>query len=327
MNRIIADKKFSINRITFLKFMFFFLFSFLFSVPVFSQDSIPVAKDLNEEKELKFQQFFFKALSEKSIGNFQKAIENLESCNQILANDAAVFFEFSKNYLKLNKTFLAKEYIERALAKEQENVWMLKHLIAIYTSTRDYEKAINIQQKLAITNPKENVFLVSLYLNNREFKKAISLMNTMEANKALPSNLKRIRIDLEQRNKNLMPVKNDTIKNSLSLQKQFETHKTFAILDQLLEVSKNNFDELLKYSIEGLNLFPAQPKVYLMQGKALNGKKKFKKALIALENGIDFVIEEKMEADYYNEMAKSYKGLGNLEEEKKYIEKSKKAKF
>ena len=61
-------------------------------MPSYAQDSIALPKDLNEEKELKFQQYFFKALAEKSIRNFQKAIENLESCNQIIPNDVAVFF-------------------------------------------------------------------------------------------------------------------------------------------------------------------------------------------------------------------------------------------
>ena len=62
----------------------YFLFFVLFSMPSYAQDSIALPKDLNEEKELKFQQYFFKALAEKSIRNFQKAIENLESCNQII---------------------------------------------------------------------------------------------------------------------------------------------------------------------------------------------------------------------------------------------------
>ena len=56
-----------------------------------AQDSIAV-QDLDEEKELKFQQYFFKALSEKSIKNYQKAIENLELCNEVLPENVTVFF-------------------------------------------------------------------------------------------------------------------------------------------------------------------------------------------------------------------------------------------
>jgi len=69
------------NEISLFKLLFFFISLFFCTNPFFSQDSIPIRKDLTEEKTLQFQEFFFKALSEKSIENYQKAIENLESCN------------------------------------------------------------------------------------------------------------------------------------------------------------------------------------------------------------------------------------------------------
>mgnify|MGYP000097251830 CR=1 FL=1 len=301
------------------------LFFILISVNNFSQDSIPEAKDLTEEKELKFQQFFFKALSEKSIGNYQKAIENLESCNQILAGDVAVFYEFSKNYLQLNKSLLAKEYINRALVKDPENIWMQKHLIKILIKTRDYANAIKVQQKLIVKNPKEREFLVRLYLYNREYKKAVFLMNKMEVDNALSSNLKRLKSSLEKR-KEKSVVEEKQINSPVSLKEQFKSNKSYTILKQILENSAANSKELLKYATEGISLFPAQPYVYLMQGKALNYQKNYKKALTTLNNGIDFVIEENMEAAFYKEMAISYRGLGNLKDEKKYLEKSKKIK-
>jgi tetratricopeptide (TPR) repeat protein len=304
-----------------------FLFSFflvLFSLNSFSQDSIPVAKDLTEEKELDFQQFFFKALSEKSIGNYQKAIENLESCNQVLINDVAVFFEFSKNYLLLNKTLLAKEYVNRALIKEPSNIWMLKHLVKIHLKDKSISEAIVTQQKVVAVNPKEIEFLLKLYLQNRDYKKAISLMNVMEQDNALSSNFKKLKNNLEKRKEEV--VVEEKISDAVSLKDQFKSNKSYAILKQILEDSKNNTEALLKYTNEGISLFPAQPYVYFVKGKALNYQKKYKKALLSLQNGIDFVIEDTMEADFYKEMALSYKGLGNFKEEKKFIEKSNKIK-
>ena len=120
----IIEKREESNRNSFLITLFSCLF-FLVSQSIFAQDSIPAKQDLTEEVELKFQEFFFKALSEKAIGNHQKAIENLENCNQILPNNVTVFFEFSKNYLALNNTLLAKEYINRALEKEADNIWKI----------------------------------------------------------------------------------------------------------------------------------------------------------------------------------------------------------
>lgn len=298
---------------------FFFLLS---SLHAFSQDSIPTAQDLTEEKELSFQQYFFKSLSEKSIGNHQKAIENLESCNQILTNDVAVFFEFSKNYLLLNKTLLAKEYIDRALIKKPNNIWMLKHLVEIHLKDSRFSKAIPVQKKVAAINLKEREFLVRMYLQNRNYKEAVSLMNVMEQDNALSSNFKRLKNNLEKRKENTAVLEEK--KEVGSLEEQFKTNNTYAILKQILEVSKDKPDVLLKYSNEGVSLFPAQPFVYLMQGRSFNYQKKYKKALLSLQNGIDFVIEDNMEADFYKEMATSYRGLGNFKEEKKFLERSKK---
>lgn len=304
------------------KVKIFLTFFILFFLSSYSQDSIPIVKDLTEEKELNFQQFFFKALSEKAIGNYQKAIENLESCNQILTNNIAVFFEFSKNYLLLNKTLLAKEYIKRALVEEPTNSWMLKHLVKIYIKDSNFSEAILIQKKVVAINLKERASLVKLYLQHKNYKKAVSLMNAMEADNVLPFHFKKIKKDLEKgKKKHIVEAKNKSVG---SLKEQFKNDKSYVILKQILATSKSNYEELLKYAEEGIALFPAQPFVYLIKGRVLNYQKKYKKALLTFQNGIDFVIEDKMEADFYKEMATSHKGLGNFEEEKKYIKKLKK---
>ena len=304
------------------KCLLFSMFFFFFFIQSKAQDSIPAAKDLTEEKELKFQQFFFKALSQKSIGNYQKAIENLENCNQILPNDLTVFYEFSKNYLELNNTLLAKEYINRAIEKDAKNIWMQKHLVKVFVKERSFSEAIKIQQKVVALNLKERDYLAKLYLQNRDYKNALYIMNALEKDNSLSSNLKRIKESLEK-SKKPIAKRQEVIQDVF---KRFETDKSYAVLKQILEASKEESAKLLKYSGEGISLFPAQPFVYLMNGKALNANKDYKKALESLKNGIDFVIEDAMEADFYSEMATSFKGLGNTSEEKKYREKSKKLK-
>lgn len=311
-------------------FQYYVLFSLLFalnSINSFSQDSIPQAKDLTEEKEINFQQFFFKALSEKAIGNHQKAIEYLESCNQVLTNNVAVYFEFSKNYLLLNKNLLAKEYINRALLKEPKNIWMLKHLVKIHLKDRNFSEAIPIQQRVAKINLKERETLVRIYLQNNNLKKAVTLLNVLEQENALSPSLKRLKNSLDKRkNTTEVAVKEQPKTNNRSLKDQFKNNKSFSILKQILEDPKNATEDQLLYANEGISLFPAQPFVYLIKAKALNYQKEYKKALLSLKDGIDFVIEDEMEANFYNEMAISYKALGDLQNEKKYIEKSKKLK-
>lgn len=296
----------------------------LLSAPILSQDSIPEKEDLTEAAELKFQHYFFRALSDKSIGNYQKAIENLENCNQLLPNDIAVFFEFSKNYLLLNNTLLAKEYINRALAKDAQNIWMLKHLVNINQKEKNYKEAIKNQQKIIAINPKEKEDLVRLFLYDRQYEKAFALMNSLEKENLLSSRLKRIRDSLQKRSVSQKSEEKPT--DLISLIDQFKSDKSYKILAQILNLSIDNPTELLKYSEDGITLFPAQPFVYLMKAKALNHQEKYNKALSTLQNGIDFVIEDQMEVDFYKEFVITYKGLGNLEKENKYQQKLNKLK-
>ena len=304
--------------------LFCFLF-FLITSSINAQDSIPAQKDLTEEAELKFQNYFFKALSNKSIGNHQKAIEDLESCNQILSNDVSVFFEFSKNYLSLNNTLLAKEYIKRALVKDEDNLWMLKHLVKIHQKENDLDKAIEIQKSITLKHPKERVFLVRLHLYNRDYEAASLLMETLELENALPTSLKTLKNNLANRNQNIKKV-DAPLKDVHALIESFKNEKSFSNLQLILSKLEDD-DLLLQYSKEGMSLFPAQPFAYLVQGKILNNKKEYKKALTTLKNGIDFVIEDKMEVNFYKEIAEAYKGLGNEKEEKKYKLKAKKIKI
>jgi tetratricopeptide (TPR) repeat protein len=313
------ERQFNFFRFALLSLIFCFI-----SIYNYAQDSIPEKEDLTEEAELKFQNFFFKALSDKSIGNYQKAIENLESCNQLLENNTAIYFEFSKNYLLLNKTNLAKEYVMRALQKEPNNIWMLKHLVKVYQKENNLEDAIVTQKKVVAISSKEKPFLVRLYLYNRDYDKAILLMELLQNENALTSDLKRIKQRLNARK---IPEQKVLKLNDISvLQQKFEKDKSYETLEQILKISESNISILLKYSKEGIALFPAQPFVYLMKAYALNSQKMYKDALTTLKNGIDFVIEEQMEVNFYLEMANSFKGLGDVDEENKYKEKAKQLK-
>jgi tetratricopeptide (TPR) repeat protein len=304
------------------KMFLFFALLFLTSIDSFSQDSIRAAKDFTEENELKFQEFFFEALSQKSIGNHQKAIDNLESCNQIVPNDMAVFFEFSKNYLALNKTFLAKEYIQRAIEKEVTNIWMQKHLVKVFVKENNFLDAIKIQQKIVALNSKERAALIRLHLQNSDYESALNVMNTLESEHLLPSKFKEIKDRLTQKKTSKL---RETV-TSEDVFKKFETDKSYTVLKQVLEASRGQLDALLKYSAEGIARFPAQPFVYLMKGRALNTKKEYNLALEILKSGLDFVFESEMEANFYKEISLSYRGLGNKLAAEKYREKEKKLK-
>ena len=317
------------KRAVYIKYALFSLFFILYSLKFSAQDSIPAAADLSEEKELKFQEFFFKALAEKSINNYQKAIENLENCNQVLPNNMAVYFEFSKNYLELNNTMLAKEYINRALLQEPENIWMLAHLVKIYKKDRNFADAIIIQEKIIRLNANKKNELIYLYLSNKEYDKALTLINEIQEEKGLTQPLIRLQNNLKNRELITDMVQEAASVESLAeLTEQFEEEKSFETLKKIFTILENEDNNLAleEFSEKGISLFPAQPLVYLFNGKSLNNLKKHKEALTTLKNGIDFVIEDNMEASFYEQMSIASAGNGNAEEAKKYSDLAKKLK-
>ncbi len=301
-------------------FLSFFLI--LYSVFIYSQDSIPASVDLLEKNNIEFQDNFFKALSQKALFNYKKAIEYLENCNQLLPNNKSVLFELSKNYLKLARSIESLEYIQLALSKEPENLWMLEHKVTILRGIARFDEAIITQEKIVKNHPKKKQSLVFLHLQNRDIVAAKKVLSELKEAKLLNSRLRRIRERLTNRQPKVKKLKKKVINTDLHT--VFEKEKSFNSLKLLLEkLTVNNHDDLLKYSEQGLALFPAQPFVYLMHGKALNNNNKYKKALQSLQNGIDFVIDNnEIEAKIFLEMAKAYEGLNDAKKAKLFKNKA-----
>lgn len=301
---------------------FFFL---LFSSFINAQDSIPSAVDTNEANNFIFQQHFFKALSEKAIFNYKNAIESLEKCNEVIPNNTAVLFELSKNYEKLGRNPEALNYIDVALNNEPNNLWLLEHKVTILRKLADFDKAILTQQKIAETHPKKKQLLVFLHLQNKNVEAAKKVLAELKEAKLLNARLRKIeeRLTASKANTTNQPQPKETEVN-LDAKSLFEKEKSYISLKMLLEkLAVENDADLLKYSEQGLSLFPAQPFVYLMNGKALNNNKKYKKALESLQNGIDFVIDNnEIEAKFYLEMSTAYLGLNDVKKSNSYKDKA-----
>ncbi|MEX6626729.1 tetratricopeptide repeat protein [Tenacibaculum salmonis] len=277
-----------------------------------AQNSVVPTMAISEKDNIAFQNDFFKALSQKALFNHKKAIEYLENCNQLRPNNEAVFFELSKNNLKLARSIEALEYIELALNIAPDNLWMLEHKITILKRIPDFKEAIKVQEKIAKTHPKKKQELVYLHLQNKDIVTAKKVLSELKEAKLLNPTLRRI---LKKINNKAVNVKKQPKKLvNTDLHAIFEKEKSFTSLKPLLiKLAVNKHPDLLKYSSQGLALFPAQPFVYLMNAKALNNNKQHKKALQSLQNGIDFVIDNpKIEAKFYLEMASAYKSLHNV---------------
>jgi len=72
-----------------------------------------------------------------------------------------------------------------------------------------------------------------------------------------------------------------------------------------------------------LELYPAQPILYLVNGVANNSLSTYKKAIDNLEMGLDFLVDNPtMEADFYSELSIAYKALNNINKSETFAKKA-----
>ncbi len=282
-----------------------------------------------EQKELNFQKFFFEALQQKAIGNFDKAISALENCQNIKKDNIAVNFELSKNYFELEKYVEAEAYIKKGLETVPDNLFMLELLKDTYNRQSNFKDALEVQKKISKQKPTSQLDLVILYIKNNQVDNAKQLLVDLEKKGMLTANLLPFKKSLFEGNV-LKPSSNSISKpieqqSIEELEKSYKTNRSFITLKQLLLKlnTKEQFLTLEKYSNEAVELFPAQPLVYLIRARVLNQKKEYKNALQILQIGFDYIVDDPLlEADYYEQISLNYKGLNQSDNASKYYNKA-----
>ena len=91
----------------------------------------------------------------------------------------------------------------------------------------------------------------------------------------------------------------------------------------LFQIDFKKYEAATKLSSEGLEIFPAQALLYLLNGVANNGLQNSDAAIESLENGLDFILEDpKMEHDFYQQLGFAYTAKGDSKKAKMYIDKA-----
>ena len=80
----------------------------------------------------------------------------------------------------------------------------------------------------------------------------------------------------------------------------------------LIHIDLKQYEEALKQSNTALELYPAQPILYLLSGVSQINLNQSKKAIDSLEMGLDFLVENpKMERDFYLQLSEAYAKQNN----------------
>ena len=127
-----------------------------------------------------FQEYFFEALKQKGIENYEKAITALEKCLELNTEKAVVYFELGRNYRELEQFDKSIENLKKAkeFAPKEESI--LVYLFQTYGMTENYDGAITTVKELIPIDEAYKEDLANLYFLNENYDEALSLLDELD---------------------------------------------------------------------------------------------------------------------------------------------------
>lgn len=136
-----------------------------------SQDDLG---NVNDE----FQEYFFEALKQKGIENYERAISALEKCLKIDPKPV-IYFELGKNYNSLERFSEAATFLEKARELDPKNEAVLAELYNTYYLNKDFDRALPVVEELQMLDPTYSEDLANLYILNQKFDMALELLDEL----------------------------------------------------------------------------------------------------------------------------------------------------
>ena len=158
-------------------------------------------------EENKTEEYFFEALTQRGIENYDKAIIALQKALEKEPKNAAFLFELGKNQLDVKNYIAAEMAFKSAIEIDAKQRWYWNGLYDIYYQTKAFDKAIGVVQKLVEFDPNMREDLVSLYMTTDQKEKALALLKEMEATAHLTKTMEFYKLKLERSTEFAAPKK------------------------------------------------------------------------------------------------------------------------
>ena len=198
-----------------IAFIVFLLFSF--GNQLFAQQN-PEDIALVENKT---EDYFFEALAQRGIENYDKAIVAIQKCLEKEPKNAAFLYELGKNQLDAKDYVAAETTFKSAVEIDNKQRWYWNGLYDVYYQTKSFEKAIGVVQKLIEFDPNMREDLVSLYMNTDQKEKALHLLKEMEASSHLTKTMEFYKLKLES-SKEFASPKKETLEKGIKEHPKYE---------------------------------------------------------------------------------------------------------
>ncbi|MGB6268796.1 MAG: tetratricopeptide repeat protein [Olleya sp.] len=295
-------------------------------------------------------------------GDFEEALKILDQLDDELGISKERDILRNRIYNATGKKKDQIENLEDRVDKNPESEDTYLRLIYRYSENGDVKKAFETAKKLLEVNPKSELVHLALYkfyLDEGNNDKAIESMKiALQSSEINPESKIKVLADFVKFVSKNQQYEQDLVDVTSMLTKIESSGKTLVELAQyyllkgekqkalnfyeealqkeeenfgilrniiLLHIDLEQFEQAQKKSDEGIEVFPSQPVLYLVNGVALNYLNRPKEAIDSLEMGLDYIIEDtKMEIDFYKQLAKAYTATNNFSKAKTFSDKAKK---
>lgn len=289
---------------------------------------------------------------------YDKALEQLDELDQVWGESDIRNALRAQIYRATGNTEGAIENLEQKIDNNPKNEKEYLNLIFLYSEQGNKEKAFDTAKNLLKTNPKSQLVHLALYkfyLDEGNATEAIKSMKIVFASeevdketkyKVLGDFIQFVNENPEYETElaeivNQFSVENGRVYEKLGDYYAAKDRKEDALnayekgIAQdpynynllkntlLFQIEFKKYEAAAKLSAEGLEIFPAQALIYLLNGVANNGLEKSDAAVESLETGLDFILDDpKMERDFYEQLSFAYTTKGDSKKAKMYSEKA-----
>ncbi len=289
---------------------------------------------------------------------YDKALEQLDELDQVWGESDIRNALRAQIYRVTGNTGGAIENLEQKIDNNPKNEKEYLNLIFLYSEQGNKEKAFDTAKNLLKTNPKSQLVHLALYkfyLDEGNAPEAIKSMKIVFASeevdketkyKVLGDFIQFVNENPEYETElaeivNQFSVENgrvyeklgdyyaakDRKEDSLNAYEKgiAQNPDNYNLLKNtlLFQIEFKKYEAAAKLSAEGLEIFPAQALIYLLNGVANNGLEKSDAAVESLETGLDFILDDpKMERDFYEQLSFAYTAKGDSKKAKMYSEKA-----
>ena len=281
--------------------IYFILFFGLFAgSKLFAQDEeMEIEQDsiADQNAANKFQEMFFKALSERGIENYDKAIEILSELEKVNTFEPAIYFQLGLNYFDIENYDSALLNYEKANKLKPEDYNIKEAIFKVYEQQKKYDQAIEIAQFLSLKDAEYHNTLANLFLITKQYQNALNSLNKAEESQGFDSYNDKLRVIIfEKYDKPQIAI--DYYKRRIE-EEPFNPLNDYRLAEFL--VLKGNTEEAISTIQMALNKHPRFSRYYVLQIQIFTKTNQREKALAALESVVtDKFLEEKYKVEAIN---------------------------